>query len=309
MDVFLVFFVFLVNGLSYGLLLFLLCSGLTLIYSLMGVLNFAHAAFYLLGAYLAYALSQKIGFWPALALAPLLVALLGGLIERYALRPVRAQGHLSEMLVTFGLSLVLLEGMRLIWGSQAISYAVPAGLDRPLWQIGGVSLPTYRLFIVAVSLGVLGVLAVFLRRSKAGLVVQAALTHPQMVQALGHDVPAIFQRVFALGCALAGLAGVLGGNAFVTEPGMAATLGSMLFVLIVVGGLGSLGGALLACLLIGSLQTLAVAVDLSLADLIGLQQPALLAQLKISQLAPLLPFALMVGVLVFRPQGLMGRRA
>jgi branched-chain amino acid transport system permease protein len=304
-----VFLVFLVNGLSYGLLLFLLCSGLTLIYSLMGVLNFAHAAVYLLGAYLAYTLSHFMGFWPALGLAPLLTALLGLAVERLALRPVRAQGHWAEMLVTFGLSLVLLEVIRLIWGSLPVSYPVPAGLDAPLWQVGGVSLPTYRLFIVAVSVLVLGVLAVFLRYSLSGLVIQAALTHPQMVQALGYDVPAVFMRVFALGCGLAGLAGVLGGHAFVTEPGMAATIGSMLFVVIVVGGLGSLTGTLLASLLIAGVQTMAVAVDVRLGSLLGLSQPVALAELRVSQLAPLLPYLLMVLVLVLRPRGLRGQRA
>lgn len=302
------FLVFLINGLSYGLLLFLLCSGLTLIYSLMGVLSFAHAGFYLLGAYLAFSLSHWIGFWPALALAPCLTAAWGAAVERWALRPVRTQGHLAEMLVTFGLSLVLLELIRLIWGSLPLSYPVPAGLDQIRWHLAGVGLPTYRLFIMAVSVAVLMALALYLRLSLTGRVVKAALTHPQMVQALGHDVPRVFTGVFALGCGLAGLAGVLGGNAFVTEPGIAATIGSVLFVVIVVGGLGSLYGALLASLLIGCLQTLAVGLDLSLGQVLGLQGPAALTQLKISQLAPLLPYALMVLVLTLRPRGLMGQR-
>ncbi|MBM3362262.1 MAG: branched-chain amino acid ABC transporter permease [Betaproteobacteria bacterium] len=290
------FLVFLINGLSYGLLLFLLCSGLTLIYSLMGVLSFAHASFYLLGAYLAFSLSHSIGFWPALLLAPWLTAACGAALERLALRPVRAQGHLAEMLVTFGVSLVLLELIRLIWGSLPLSYPVPAGLDQARWHLAGVALPTYRLFIMAVSVSVLVALALYLRLSLTGLVVKAALTHPQMVQALGHDVPRVFTGVFALGCGLAGLAGVLGGNAFVTEPGIAATIGSVLFVVIVVGGLGSLTGALLASLLMGCLQTLAVGLDVTLGPL------------KISQLAPLLPYALMVLVLTLRPRGLMGQR-
>jgi branched-chain amino acid transport system permease protein len=306
MDLFLVFFV---NGLSYGLLLFLLCSGLTLIYSLMGVLNFAHAAFYLLGAYFAYTLSQFIGFWPALLLAPGLTAVIGVAVERLALRPVRSQGHGAEMLVTFGLSLVLLEAIRLIWGSLPVSYPVPSVLDAPLLQVGGISLPTYRLFVVTVSILVLAVLAVFLRFSLSGRVIQAALTHPQMVQALGHDVPAVFTRVFALGCGLAGLAGVLGGHAFITEPGIATTIGSMLFVVIVVGGLGSLAGTLWASLLIGCLQTLAVAMDVSLGSILGLSQHHALAQLRVSQLAPLLPYLLMLLVLWVRPRGLMGQRA
>jgi branched-chain amino acid transport system permease protein len=142
-----------------------------------------------------------------------------------------------------------------------------------------------------------------------GLVIKAALTHPHMVQALGHDLPRVLMGVFALGCALAALAGVLGGNAFVTEPGMAATIGSVLFVVIVVGGLGSLAGALLASLVIGVLQTLAVGFDVKLGQLLGLPAQNALAQIAVSQLAPLLPFALMVLVLLLRPRGLLGQRA
>jgi branched-chain amino acid transport system permease protein len=170
-------------------------------------------------------------------------------------------------------------------------------------------LPAYRVFIMAVALLVLLALAAWLRLSSAGLVIKAALTHPQMVQALGHNLPRVLTSVFALGCALAALAGVLGGNAFVTEPGMASTIGSVLFVVIVVGGLGSLVGALLASLLIGLLQTLAVGLDVKLGPLLGLPAGSEMAQVALSQLAPLLPFALMVLVLLLRPRGLLGQRA
>jgi branched-chain amino acid transport system permease protein len=299
----------LVNGLSYGLLLFLLCSGLTLIYSLMGVLNFAHAAFYVLGAYLAYSLSQFLGFAWALVLAPALAAAGGALFESQLLRRVRDQGRVAEMLVTFGLSLVLLEAVQLVWGTGPVNYRVPALFDGVIWRIGEVALPAYRVFIMAVSMLVLLALAVWLRLSSVGLVIKAALTHPHMVQALGHDLPRVLMGVFALGCALAALAGVLGGNAFVTEPGMAATIGSVLFVVIVVGGLGSLAGALLASLVIGVLQTLAVGFDVKLGQLLGLPAQNALTQIAVSQLAPLLPFALMVLVLLLRPRGLLGQRA
>jgi branched-chain amino acid transport system permease protein len=304
-----VLLVSLVNGLSYGLLLFLLCSGLTLIYSLMGVLNFAHAAFYVLGAYLAYSLSQFLGFAWALVLAPALAAVGGALFESQLLRRVRTQGHVAEMLVTFGLSLVLLEAVQLVWGTGPVNYRVPAQFDGVIWRVGEVALPAYRVFIMAVALLVLLALAAWLRLSSAGLVIKAALTHPQMVQALGHNLPRVLTSVFALGCALAALAGVLGGNAFVTEPGMASTIGSVLFVVIVVGGLGSLVGALLASLLIGLLQTLAVGLDVKLGPLLGLPAGSEMAQVALSQLAPLLPFALMVLVLLLRPRGLLGQRA
>jgi branched-chain amino acid transport system permease protein len=304
-----VLLVSLVNGLSYGLLLFLLCSGLTLIYSLMGVLNFAHAAFYVLGAYLAYSLSQFLGFAWALVLAPVLAAAGGALFESQLLRRVRDQGHVAEMLVTFGLSLVLLEAVQLVWGTGPVNYRVPPIFDGVIWRIGEVALPAYRVFIMGVSMLVLLALAAWLRLSSVGLVIKAALTHPHMVQALGHDLPRVLMGVFALGCALAALAGVLGGNAFVTEPGMAATIGSVLFVVIVVGGLGSLAGALLASLVIGVLQTLAVGFDVKLGQLLGLPAQNALTQIAVSQLAPLLPFALMVLVLLLRPRGLLGQRA
>lgn len=297
----------LLNGLSYGLLLFLLSSGLTLIFSMMGVLSFAHAAFYMLGAYLGYSVSLWLGFWAALLLAPLATGLLGAAFERWVLRRVHALGHVPELLATFGLSLLVHEAVQLAWGTGPVNYRVPALLDGPLLVISGLQFPLYRGFIMAVAVAVLGLVWLLLRHSRLGLLVQAALTHPQTVQALGHDVPGIFMIVFGVGSGLAGLAGVLGGNAFVTEPGMAASMGSLLFVLIVLGGLGSLPGALLASLLVGLLQTWAVGLDQTLESLLGLSRQAGGA-LRVSQLAPLLPFALLVAVLAWRPRGLLGQR-
>lgn len=278
----------LLNGLSYGLLLFLLSAGLTLIWGMMGVLNFAHASFYMLGAYLAYSVSAWLGFWPALLLAPLGVGLLGAVFERLGLRRVRRFGHMSELLITFGLSYIVVEIVQLVWGRSSVDYRVPAALDGPLLTVFGTQFPLYRAFIMAVTLGVLGALALLVR-TRAGLVIRAALTHPDMAQALGHNVPRVFTSVFGAGCALAGLAGVLGGNAFVTEPGMAQALGGVVFVVVVVGGLGSLKGAFAASLLIGLLQTLAVALDV--------------------RAAPVLPYAVMVLMLIFRPHGLAGGAA
>ncbi|MFM2035510.1 MAG: hypothetical protein RL459_775 [Pseudomonadota bacterium] len=278
------------NGLSYGLLLFLLSAGLTLIYSMMGVLNFAHAGFYMLGAYLAYSLSQLMGFWPALLMAPLLVGLAGAAFERFILRRVHAHGQVAELLVTFGLGLVIVELVQLVWGRVAVDYSIPSELQGPL-TLGGLFLPRYRAFMMMASLFVLVVLWWGLKRTRAGLVVQAALTHPETVQTLGHNVPRLLMGVFGGGAALAALAGALGGNVFVTEPGMAATVGSVIFVVVVVGGLGSLAGAFLASLLIGLLQTWAVGKSGWL-----------------SQTAPMLPFALLVLVLIWRSRGLLGER-
>lgn len=286
----------LLNGLSYGLLLFMLSAGLTLIYSLMGVLNFAHGSFYMLGAYLAHSLSAAWGFWWALLLAPLLVGALAALFYGQVLQRVAAHGHVAELLVTFGLSYVLLEVVQLVWGRGPVDYRVPTALSGSLFTLWEVRFPAYRAFIMGAALLVLGALALWLRLSRGGLVVQAALSHPKMAQALGHNVPRVFMGVFACGAGLAALAGVLGGNAFVTEPGMAATVGSIVFVVAVVGGLGSLWGAFWASLLMGVLQTAAVSLDLPLGGV------------RLSQLAPLLPYALLVGMLALHPRGLMGQR-
>jgi len=308
----------LLNGLSYGLLLFMLSAGLTLIFSMMGVLNFAHASFYMLGAYLAYAIASRIGYWPALLIAPLLTGALGALIERHGLRRVRKHGHLAELLFTFGLSYMLLELVQLVWGRAALPYHVPAALDRPLFTLYSTTFPAYRGFMMLVALLMLLAIYLLLKKTRIGLVIQAALSHPQMVEALGHDVPRVTMLVFGGGCALAGLAGVIGGNAFVTEPAMAAAVGSIVFVVVVVGGLGSLAGAFLASLLIGLLQTFAVALDFSLLGLLGTlgvdpaQVPELarlrLLNLTIAQVAPILPYLLLVLVLLVRPRGLLGVR-
>jgi branched-chain amino acid transport system permease protein len=310
------FAISLLNGLSYGLLLFMLSAGLTLIFSMMGVLNFAHASFYMVGAYVACSVSQRVGFWWALLIAPVLVFALGAAFERFCLRRVHKFGHVAELLVTFGLSYLLLEAVQLGWGRSAVSQSLPAGLQGPLFSLYGMEFPKSRAFIMLVALAMLAGIWLILSRTRTGLVIQAALTHPEMAQALGHNVPQVFMLVFGGGAALAGLAGVVGGTAFVTEPAMAASVGPVIFVVVVVGGLGSLGGAFLASLLIGLIQTFAVALDVSLLTLltrlnwaVTLDTPgyALLA-LPVSQLAPVLPFLLLVLMLIFRPRGLLGTR-
>jgi branched-chain amino acid transport system permease protein len=284
------------NSISYGLLLFMLASGLTLVFSLMGVLNFAHASFYMLGAYFAYQISRWIGFWPALVIAPLAVGLLGMLVERFALRRAHRYGHVAELLFTFGLAYLIEEATHLIWGRSAVDYRVPPDLDGPLFSIMGTQYPIYRGFMMLVAVAMLVAIWLVLKKTRIGLVIQAALTHPETVQALGHNVPRVFMLVFGGGVALAGLAGVIGGNAFVTDPGMAAALGPIVFVIVVVGGMGSLGGAFVASLLIGFIQTFAVSLDWGLFGY------------KVSQVAPVLPYLVMVLMLIVRPRGLMGTR-
>ena len=310
------FVISMLNGVSYGLLRFMLSSGLTLIFSMMGVLNFAHTSFYMLGAYFAYTISQVVGFWPALLVAPIVVGILGATFERFSLRRVHKFGHVPELLVTFGLSYLILELVQLLWGRSTVPYALPTQLQGPLFTLYGTQFPKSRSFIMLLALVMLGSVWLLLTRTRIGLVIQAALKNPQMVEALGHNVPRVFMLVFGGGAALAGLAGVIGGNTYVTEPAMAASVGSIIFVVVVVGGMGSLAGAFLASLLIGILQTFAVALDYSV---IHLMQPLgvtitdqtfgyPLWKLTISQVAPILPYLLLVLILIFRPKGLLGTR-
>ncbi len=339
------FIISMLNGLSYGLLLFMLSSGLTLIFSMMGVLNFAHASFYMVGAYVGYSVSRIVGFWPALVIAPLVVGALGALFERLCLRKVHKFGHVPELLITFGLSYVIIELVQLIWGRVALEFHPPDLLRGPaftlinhsvqgltlLWGAAPAELcssadaaarvvcspfPATRGFMMLVALVMLASVWLLLTRTRIGLVIQAALTHPEMVQSLGHNVPRVFMLVFGAGAALAGLAGVIGGSTFLTEPAMAATVGSVIFVVVVVGGMGSLSGAFLASVLIGVIQTFAVAFDyslLSLAQQMGLKlSDAAMAnsyvKLTLSQVAPILPYLFLVLILIFRPKGLLGTR-
>lgn len=312
------FLINLLNGLSYGLLLFMLSAGLTLIFSMLGVLNFAHASFYMLGAYLGYTLSGLWGYWAGLAIAPLITGALGMLVERFALRRLHTQGQLAELLFTFGLAYVMLEIVQLIWGKLAVPYRIPDVLQGTLFTVYSSPFTLYRGFIAVLALAILGMIYLVFSRTRTGLVIQAALTQPKMVEALGHNVPRVFMWVFGLGCGLAGLAGVVGGNLFVTEPGMAASVGSIVFVVIVVGRMGSLSGAFLASMLIALLQTFAVASDLSMLDVFNsiLSTPMVtnestlcgLLSVRISQVAPVLPFVILLLMLMWRPHGLFGSK-
>src|SRR6202161_3577181 len=190
----------LLNGLVYGMLLFMLASGLTLIFSMMGVLNFAHASIYMIGAYLAFTVSRLIGFFPALIVAPVLCGLLGAAIEVWGLRRVHQNGHIAELLFTFGLVFIIGRAVQMGWGMLPMPYRVPAGLDFPLFTMYGLQFPAYRAFMLLVSAGMLGAIWLLLKRTRIGLIIQAALTHPGMTAALGHNVPLVFTIVFSGGC-------------------------------------------------------------------------------------------------------------
>jgi len=304
------------NGLLYGLLLFLLASGLTLIFSMMGVLNFAHASFYMLGAYFGFQISLYVGYWPGLILAPLLVGGIGALVERYGLRTVHKHGHVAELLFTFGLAFMIEELVQMVWGKVPVDYRVPDLLNFSAFTLFSTTYPAFRMFMLITSVVVFLGLLLLLTRTRVGLIIRAALTHPNMVGMLGHNVPLVFMMVFGVGCGLAALAGVIAGPALVTQPAMAASLGPILFVVVVVGGLGSLQGAFIAALLIGLVQTFAVAVNVSVADVLAplgitLTRDSIGGDLwmaTVAQVAPIIPYLLLVLVLIFRPKGLMGYR-
>jgi branched-chain amino acid transport system permease protein len=309
------FTISLLNGVIYGLLLFMLAAGLTLIFGMMGVLNFVHASFYMLGAYFAYTLQGPIGFWGALAVSPLLVGLVGVVVERFFLRRVHHLGHAHELLLTFGLSFIIAELIKLFFGNFPVDYRIPSSLDFAVFSIGAVSYPFYRVFMGVVAIAMFTLIYLLLARTRIGIVVRSAMHKPRMAESLGHNVPLVFMSVFGVGAALAGLAGAVAGAFYTTSPNMALELGVMVFVVVVVGGLGSLEGAMLASLLIGLVTSLSVGVDSSLADLLALVDVRVWAEgvggllaLKLSSMAATIPFALMLLILLLRPFGLLGEK-
>jgi len=277
-----------IHGLAYGMLLFLIASGLTLIFGMMGILNIAHAAFAMLAAYFTYQVWEMTGsFWLALIIAPVLAGFCGILTERFLLRPVHKQGHLAELLLTVGLLTLMVEIVKLIWGTESMVVKIPPSLDG-LIHLAGLVYPVYRLFIIGISLLILGFMALILFKTRLGMIVRAAVSDPDMVSALGINTPLVFMLVFGIGIWLAGVAGAVAGPLLTVFPGMADFLGMDAFVVVVVGGFGSLGGAFIVSLFLGELNSY------------GIQ--------FIPRLAPVLMFTFMALVLAFKPMGLFGER-
>lgn len=277
------------HGLVYGMLLFLVTSGLTLVFGMMGVLNIAHAAFYMVGAYFAYSVVVWTGsFWPCLILAPIGVSIIGAFVERVLLRRVHALGHAPELMLTFGIFYILAEVVKWVWGTYPLAVAPPPILAGSIPFIG-IIYPTYRVFILFISVIVLFILAFIMQKTRIGITVRAAVFDNEMVDILGTNVQAVFLGVFCIGSALAGLAGVVAAPFLSTYPGMGLDILIDAFVVIVIGGFGSVWGALLAALMIGELQSFGI--------------------LFIPGLALVFQFLLMAIILVLRPQGLFGEAA
>jgi len=277
-----------IHGLAYGMVLFLVASGLTLIFGMMGILNIAHAAFFMLSAYFCYQVVESTGnFWLALLLAPIFAGIFGVLVERFLLRKVHAFGILAELILTVGVMFVIYEAVKIFWGSDSLYVSVPKSLEG-LVNIGGMDYPIYRLFIIGLTLVILGIMALLLYKTRLGTVVRAAVSDADMVNALGINIPLVFMFVFGAGSWLAGVAGVAIAPILSVFPGLADQMGMDSFIVVIVGGFGSLTGAFIVAIICGLLSSYGVQF--------------------VSQLAPVLMFAFMAVVLAFKPMGFFGER-
>ncbi len=277
----------LVTGIALGAVYALLAIGLSLIFGMLTVVNFAHGAFFMVGAFLGVYFLQLTGnFWFSLLLTPLAVGLLGLLVERFLVRPLYGRGMDYPLLLTFGLGYVLIDAMRFFFGIEGLPSSTPAEL-RGATNLGFGYFPTYRLFLIAATALVIGALWLFIEKTRYGLIIRAGARDPEIVRVLGIDVARVWLLVFGIGTAIAGLSGALAAPTRAVNPEMGITLLAESFVVTVVGGMGSLPGAVVAGLLVG--------VVFSLTSLFA---PAY-AELSI--------FVLMALVLLVRPQGLFGK--
>ena len=274
------------TGLVLGMIYVLLAIGLSLIFGLMTVVNFAHGALYMLGAYFGvFLLGYTKSFWVALIVAPLMVGVLGLLMERFLIRRLYGRSPDDPLLLTFGLSLILVEGVKVFWGKIGLTLDPPRGLAGAV-DLGFMIFPAYRLFLIAVTVAVLVGLYFFLGRTNVGLIIRAGSRDPLMVRALGIDLGRVWLVVFGIGTALAGLAGILAGPMRGAYAEMGVNMVIESFVVIVVGGMGSLLGAVVAGLLIG--------------QVVGL------TTLFLPKAAEIMVFLVMAFVLLVRPSGLFG---
>ncbi len=284
----LIFLIQVLNGVQYGLLLFLVASGLTLIFGILGIINLAHGSFYMVGAYLAFSLTQRIGnFWLALAAGVLVAVLIGVVLEWLVIRFLYGRDHLYQVLLTYGLILIFEELRSLVWGDDVHGVPVPPALDFSIPLTDTLSYQVWRLAISAICLGIAFGMYWLIQRTRLGMTIRAGSHNREMVQSLGFDIGLLYRLVFALGVALAASAGMLAAPVSSVFPGMGNQVLIISFVVVVIGGIGSVKGALVAALLIG------------LADTFG--------KVLVPELAGMVVYLLMAAVLLWRPQGLFGR--
>ncbi|MFD0666888.1 branched-chain amino acid ABC transporter permease [Ramlibacter sp. MAHUQ-53] len=275
------------NGLVYGALLIVMCSGLALIYGLRRVVNFAHGSLYMLGAYLGYTIAAQSNFWVALVAAPAVMLVVGVLLDRYGFRLLQDREPLTVVLVTFGLLLVIEDMVQTVWGKANLSVPAPDALNFSVSLLGA-QVPAYRIGVIVVGAAVALGLTLWLRHSRAGLFVRAASTDPTTTAMQGVNTDLLSALVVGVGTALAGLAGVVAAPFLSLSPSMSADVIIDSFVVVVIGGLGSLAGAFIAALVLGMVQAIGA--------------------VYLPDTAVLLPFLLMAAILVWRPSGLAGNR-
>ena len=277
-----------IHGLTYGMVLFLVASGLNIIFGMMGILNLAHASFFMLSAYFSYQVLTTTGnFWAALIVAPVVTAFFGIILERFFLRKVHASGHIGELILTMGIALIILAAVKIFWGTENLPVKVPPLLDG-LVYFWGMDYPLYRLFVIGMAVLVLAIMLVLLYKSRLGKIVRAAVTDADMVNALGVNIPLVFMLIFGIVTWLAGVAAVVIAPILTVFPGLADQVGMDAFVVVVTGGFGSLLGAFIVSIIFGLLSSYGVQF--------------------LSQLAPVLMFAFMAVVLAIRPMGFFGER-
>jgi branched-chain amino acid transport system permease protein len=275
-----------IHGLAYGMILFLIASGLNVIFGMMGILNLAHGAFFMLSAYFCYQVLSITGsFWIALLLAPIFTAFFGILLEKFFLRKVHVMGHLGELILTVGIAAIILAAVKIFWGTESLHIKVPPILAG-LVSIGGLEYPVYRLFMIGLAVVVMVIMTLLLYKTRLGKIVRAAVSDRDMVNALGINIPVVFMIVFGVGTWMAGVAGVAIAPILTVFPGLADQVGMDAFIVVVTGGFGSLLGAFIVSIIFGLLSSY------------GIQ--------FLSQLAPVLVVGFMAIVLAIRPHGLFG---
>jgi branched-chain amino acid transport system permease protein len=275
-----------IHGIAFGMVLFLIASGLNVIFGMMGILNLAHGAFFMLSAYFCYSVMSMTGsFWLALLLAPVFTAFFGIIIEKFFIRKVQIMGPMGELILTLGIAMVILGGVKIFWGTENLPVTVPSILEGTM-SIGTLEYPIYRLFMIGLAVVVLAIMTLLLYKTRLGKIVRAAVSDREMVNALGINIPFVFMVVFGIGTWMAGIAGVVIAPILTVFPGLADQVGIYAFIIVVTGGFGSLKGAFIVSIIFGLLSSY------------GIQ--------FFSQLAPVLMVGFMALVLAIRPQGLFG---
>jgi len=275
-----------IHGIAFGMVLFLIAAGLNVIFGMMGILNLAHGAFFMLAAYFCYSVVAVTGsFWAALLIAPVLTALVGVIVERFFIRKVQIMGAMGELILTLGIAMLILGGVKFFWGTENLPISVPPILEGMV-HIGALDYPIYRIFMIALALVVLAVMTLLLYKTRLGKIVRAAVSDREMVNALGINVPLVFMFVFGIGVWMAGIGGVVIAPILTVFPGLADQVGMYAFIVVVTGGLGSLKGAFIVSIIFGLLSSF------------GIQ--------FFSQLAPVLIVGFMAFVLAIKPHGLFG---